>query len=100
VCNRNLRLQREVNSATDLLSFFVPSKGTLRTDSHDPLTLLELAPATTPAPESGLKFQRSRHVFLTERAACKLFGVVMYGVHIIVYEQQKGDGGVGEHALG
>ena len=29
--------------------------------------------------------------FSMERAACKLFGVVTYGVHMTVYEQQKGD---------
>jgi len=39
-------------------------------------------------------------VFLIERAACKLFGVVTFGVHMTVYEQQKRDMGVDEHALG
>ena len=63
----------------------------LRTDSRDPLTLLEVAPATTTAPESELSSGRDAYAFSMERAACKLFGVVTYGVHMTVYEQQKGD---------
>ena len=63
----------------------------LRTDSRDPLTLLEVAPATTTAPESELSSGRDAYAFSMVRAACKLFGVVTYGVHMTVYEQQKGD---------
>ena len=29
--------------------------------------------------------------FSMERVACNLFGVVTYGVHMTVYEQQKGE---------
>jgi len=56
--------------------------GALRTDGRDPLTLLEAHPG------SGY----GGYVFSMERAACALFGVITYGVHMTVYEQ-KGDGG-------
>lgn len=56
--------------------------GALRTDGRDPLTLLEVHP------ESGY----GGYAFSMERAACALFGVITYGVHMTVYER-KGDGG-------
>jgi hypothetical protein len=76
---------------------YVVPDGALRTDGRDPLTLLEeLAPATTPA---GSESQRSGYAFSMERAACRLFGVVTYGVHMTVYEQRKGDMGVDANAM-
>jgi len=60
--------------------------GALRTDGRDPLTLLEV-PTATSSSYGG-------YAFSMERAACALFGVVTYGVHMTVYEQ-KGDANVG-----
>ncbi|KAF8273598.1 NUDIX hydrolase domain-like protein [Lactarius quietus] len=55
--------------------------GALRTDGRDPCTVLE-------APRGA-----SGYVFSMERSACALFGVVTYGVHMTVYEQDgEGDG--------
>jgi len=68
---------------------YVAPNGALRTDGRDPLTLPEVAPA----PESVLS-SGSGYAFSMERVACKLFGVVTYGVHMTVYEQQNGDIGV------
>ena len=73
--------------------------GALRTDGRDPLTLLEVsspatATATATTPESVLSSGRTGYAFSMERAACKLFGVVTYGVHMTVYEQQEGDMGL------
>lgn len=59
--------------------------GALRADGRDPLTLLEVS--TSASSSYG------GYVFSMERAACALFGVVTYGVHMTVYEQ-KGDVGV------
>jgi len=73
---------------------YVAPNGALRTDGRDPLALLEVAPAATSAPESVLSSGRSGYAFSMERVACKLFGVVTYGVHMTVYEQRKGDIGV------
>ena len=75
---------------------YVAPNGALRTDGRAPLTLLEVAPATTPA---GSESQRSGYAFSMERAACKLFGVVTYGVHMTVYEQQKEDMGLDANAM-
>jgi hypothetical protein len=61
--------------------------GALRTDGHDPLTLVE-APTTSGGPE--LESGYGAYVFSMERSACALFGVVTHGVHMTVYEQ-KGD---------
>jgi hypothetical protein len=72
----------------------VASSSVLRADRRDPLTLLDIAPATATTPESGLSSRRSGYAFSMERVACKLFGVVTYGVHMTVYEQRKGDVGV------
>jgi hypothetical protein len=72
---------------------YAAPNGALRTDGRDPLTLPELAPAAATTPESGLS-PESGYAFSMERAACKLFGVVTYGVHMTVYEQQKGEVGV------
>jgi hypothetical protein len=66
---------------------YAAPNGALRTDGRDPLTLLKVAPATTTTPESGLSSGRDAYAFSMERAACKLFGVVKYGVHMTVYEQ-------------
>jgi hypothetical protein len=56
--------------------------GALRTDGRDPRTVLE-------APQGA-----SGYVFSMERSACALFGVVTYGVHMTVYEQDgEGEGG-------
>ncbi|KAN0136962.1 NUDIX hydrolase domain-like protein [Lactarius tabidus] len=56
--------------------------GALRTDGRDPRTVLEV-----PQDASG-------YVFSMERSACALFGVVTYGVHMTVYEQDgEGEGG-------
>lgn len=60
--------------------------GALRTDGRDPLTLLDVRPESES--ESGY----GGYVFSMERAACALFGVITYGVHMTVYER-KGDGG-------
>ena len=73
---------------------YVVPNGALRTDRRDPLTFLEVSPATATTPESGFPSGRSGYAFSMERAACKLFGVVTYGVHMTVYEQQKGDTGL------
>lgn len=57
--------------------------GALRLDGRDPRTVLE-------APRGA-----SGYVFSMERSACALFGVVTYGVHMTVYEQDgdhRGDG--------
>ena len=55
--------------------------GALRTDGRDPRTVLE-----APLGASG-------YVFSMERSACALFGVVTYGVHMTVYEQDdEGEG--------
>lgn len=55
--------------------------GALRTDGRDPRTVLE-------APQGA-----SGYVFSMERSACALFGVVTYGVHMTVYEQDgEGEG--------
>lgn len=64
--------------------YLIPG-GALRTDGRDPLTLLEV-PTSAPSSYGG-------YVFSMERAACALFGVITYGVHMTVYEQ-KGDVGV------
>ena len=61
--------------------------GALRTDGRDPLTLLEVHPES----ESESGYGGGGYVFSMERAACALFGVVTYGVHMTVYER-KGDG--------
>jgi hypothetical protein len=67
--------------------YLVPG-GALRTDGRDPLTVREVLPSD---PGSG-------YVFSMERSACELFGVVTYGVHMTVYEQDayrpdgEGDG--------
>ena len=66
---------------------YVAPNSALRTDGSDPLTLPKAGPATTPA---GLESGRSGYAFSMERAGCKLFGVITYGVHMTVYEQ-KGD---------
>jgi hypothetical protein len=65
--------------------------GALRTDGRDPLTLLEV-PTTTSASSSSSSYGGGSggYVFSMERAACALFGVVTYGVHMTVYEQ-RGD---------
>jgi hypothetical protein len=56
--------------------------GALRTDGRDPRTVLE-----APRDASG-------YVFSMERSACALFGVVTYGVHMTVYEQDgESEGG-------
>ncbi|KAI0292906.1 NUDIX hydrolase domain-like protein [Russula brevipes] len=39
------------------------------------------------------------YVFSMERAACKLFGVITYGVHMTVYEQRSGAGGADADAM-
>jgi hypothetical protein len=62
---------------------YVAPDGALRADGRDPLTLLE----ATPTPE--IAAPGSGYAFSMERAACKLFGVVTYGVHMTVYEQEK-----------
>ncbi|KAI0298332.1 NUDIX hydrolase domain-like protein [Multifurca ochricompacta] len=49
--------------------------GALRADGRDPLNVLE-APMNARA-----------YVFSMERSACALFGVITYGVHMTVYEQ-------------
>jgi hypothetical protein len=59
--------------------------GALRTDSRDPLTLVEV-PTRPESSGSGY----DAYVFSMERSACALFGVVTHGVHMTVYEQ-KGD---------
>jgi hypothetical protein len=51
----------------------------LRVDGHDPLTLLGASSSSSLGSVDG-------YVFSMERAACKLFGVVTYGVHMTVYE--------------
>ena len=62
--------------------------GALRTDGRDPLTLLS---------ESASGHSGGGYVFSMERAACALFGVVTYGVHMTVYEQRgDADGESGE----
>lgn len=62
----------------------------LRTDGRDPRTVLE-------APRGA-----SGYVFSMERSACALFGVVTYGVHMTVYEQdgggESGDGDDNGHS--
>jgi len=78
---------------------YVAPNGAPRTDGRDPLTLLEAsspatATVTATTPESGSSLGRGGYAFSMERAACKLFGVVTYGVHMTVYEQQKGDTGL------
>ena len=80
--------------------WYVALNGALCTDGCDPLTLLEVAPAIMPVPESGLESQRSGYAFLMERAACKSFGVVTYGAHMAVYKQQKGDMAEGGYGRG
>jgi hypothetical protein len=64
--------------------------GALRTDGRDPLTLLEVPSSTSESSYGG------GYVFSMERAACALFGVVTYGVHMTVYEQRGADGDTSE----
>jgi len=80
--------------------WYVALNSALRTDGCDPLTLLEVAPAIMPVPESGLESQRSGYAFLMERTVCKSFGVVTYGAHMAVYKQQKGDMAEGGYGRG
>ncbi|KAI0252750.1 NUDIX hydrolase domain-like protein [Lactifluus subvellereus] len=64
----------------------VPGGAPLRADGRDPLAVLE----EVPPPGSG-------YVFSMERSACAIFGVVTYGVHMTVYEQDaRGPEGEGE----
>jgi len=78
-------------------NMYVVPNGVLHTDGCNPLTLLEVSPVTSTAtmPKSGLLLTgRSGYAFSMEHhkcATCKLFSVAMYGVHMTMYEQQKGD---------
>jgi hypothetical protein len=61
--------------------------GALRVDGRDPLSVLKMS-----HDESG-------YVFSMERSACALFGVVTYGVHMTVYEQDASKHDEGESQM-
>ena len=70
--------------------------GALRTDGRDPLTLLEV-PSGNTSESATSGHSGGGYVFSMERAACALFGIVTYGVHMTVYEQRgDADGETGE----
>jgi hypothetical protein len=66
---------------TEWYDVYAAPGGALRMDGRDPFTVLE-------APQGA-----SGYVFSMERSACALFGVITYGVHMTVYEQDGERGG-------